>query len=338
MQGLIDSTLREGAQSVGVHFSKQDKIKIARTLAEIGIEEIELGIAAVGAEQLDDLFSSCRPLTNGSRLALWCRCKNDDIAVAARLQPDVLSLSIPTSDLHLREKLGRDRKWAAANLRAAIHQAKDLGLKYISVGFEDAGRADPLFLEQLAQIVDQNGGHRIRLADTVGTCSPGRIQEMILNLRRTTAIAIGIHAHNDFGMATANTISAIEAGADWGDVSTLGLGERAGMAKLEEVAGFLALQHRRPGYRIDLLKTLCETVGKAAGRTILPHHPVIGEDIFACETGLHLQGLLREPSTYEPFNPQLVGSERRLLFGIKAGKRAVQEFLTRREQNAPAPS
>ena len=336
MQGLIDSTLREGAQSVGVHFSMQDKVEIVKQLTEIGIEEIELGIAAVGAEPLDGLFSRCRPLQKKSRFALWCRCNKEDIAAAAQLHPDVLSLSIPASDLHLHEKLGRDRKWAATSLRAAIHQARNMGLKYISVGFEDAGRADPLFVKQLAQIVHQNGGQRIRLADTVGTCSPGQIQEMITCLRQTTPLAIGIHAHNDFGMATANTITALAAGADWGDVSVLGLGERAGMARLEEVAGFLALQNHRPTYRPELLKLLCETVSRASKRNIEPHHPVIGEEIFACETGLHLQGLLREPSTYEPFNPQLVGSERRLLFGAKAGKRAIQRLLANHQQITPA--
>lgn len=336
MQGLIDSTLREGAQSVGVSFSKHDKISIFTMLAEIGIEEIELGIASANSESLADLFESCRPRQKKSRMAVWCRCNEEDVATAAQLQPDVLSLSIPASDLHLQQKLGRDREWAVANLCRAIQKARNMGLDYISVGLEDAGRADPGFLRRLARTVYRSGGQRIRIADTVGTCCPKKIQEMITGLRLITPLAIGIHAHNDFGMATANTITALTAGADWGDVSALGLGERAGMARLEEVAGFLALQRHRPGYRIDLLKALCQTISRAANRQIEPHHPVIGEEIFACETGLHLQGLLRDPNTYEPFDPQLVGSRRKLLFGTKVGKNAVLKLLADHHQSAPA--
>ncbi len=332
MQGLIDSTMREGAQSVGVHFSPADKIRIARMLIATGIEEIELGLAA-DAERLAGLFRACRRLNPATRLALWCRCREDDIKAAARVRPDVLALSIPASDLHLERRLHRSRQWAIDSLRAAIRDARHADLPCISVGLEDAGRADPHFLAILAAEATRAGASRIRLADTVGTCSPAHIQGMITRLRGVTPLAIGIHAHNDFGMATANTIAALEAGADWGDVSVLGLGERAGMAKLEEVAGFLALRHRRPGYRADLLKGLCETVARAAKRTVTPHHPVIGEAIFTCETGLHLQGLLREPSTYEPFAPQLVGSERRLLFGAKVGESAVQGLLASRRQD-----
>ncbi len=333
MQGLIDSTLREGAQSVGVHFCRKEKIAIIKLLIAVGIEEIELGLAT-DRQRMANLLHTCHKLESKTRFALWCRCRKDDIRAAAQLRPDVLSLSIPTSDLHLERRLLRNRQWAMESMRNAITQARAAKLPYISVGFEDASRANPNFLKELAREATRAGANRIRLADTVGTCSPARTQEMVRDLRKDTPLAIGVHIHNDFGMATANTIAALEAGADWGDVSVLGLGERSGMAKLEEVAGFLAIQNRRPGYRADLLKTLCATVSRAATRTIEPHHPVIGEAIFTCETGLHLQGLLHEPSTYEPFAPELVGSERQLLFGVKVGQRAVEGLLASQKQTA----
>lgn len=336
MQGLIDSTLREGAQSVGVHFSSGEKVRIAELLIKIGIEEIELGLAS-DAAQISELLNTCRQIEGNTRFALWCRCRSDDVSAATELHPDVLSLSIPTSDLHLERRLHRNRQWAVDSLRRAIGQARAAKLAYISVGLEDASRADPEFLAELAREATAAGADRLRLADTVGTCSPARTQEMVKHLREQTPLPIGIHAHNDFGMASANTISALEAGAEWGDVSVLGLGERAGMARLEEVAGFLALCNHRPGYRTELLKTVCATVGRAAQRSVQPHHPVIGEAIFTCETGLHLQGLLREPSTYEPFDPQLVGSERQLLFGAKVGQRAVQDLLANHQQDATPP-
>lgn len=336
MQGLVDSTLREGAQSVGVHFTRTEKRSIAELLIKIGIEEIELGLATDGAE-LADLFNSCRRRMGTTRFALWCRCREDDVNAAIAIRPDVLSLSIPSSDLHLERRLQRNRQWAINSLRSAINQARKANLPYISVGFEDASRADPEFLAELARVATAAGADRLRLADTVGTCSPTQTQEMIRQLREQTSLAIGIHAHNDFGMATANTIAALEAGADWGDVSVLGLGERAGMARLEEVAGFFALHRHRPGYRADLLKTACATVSRAAQRNVEPHHPVVGEAVFTCETGLHLQGILNEPSTYEPFDPQLVGSERQLLFGTKTGLRAVEGLLASHQQSAPQP-
>ncbi|MDH3392574.1 MAG: pyruvate carboxyltransferase [Desulfobulbaceae bacterium] len=333
MKGLVDSTLREGAQSVGVHFNRAEKIRIIELLVKIGIEEIELGLASDKAE-IADLLASCRNTENETRFAIWCRCRADDVRAATELRPDVLSLSVPSSDLHLERRLHRNRQWAIDSLRAAIEQARAANLPYISVGLEDASRADPKFLAELADTATTAGADRLRLADTVGTCNPTRIQEMVSHLREQTHLAIGIHAHNDFGMATANTITALTAGADWGDVSILGLGERAGMAKLEEVAGFLSLHNHHRSYRVELLKAACKIVSDATQRIIQPHHPIIGEAIFTCETGLHLQGLLREPSTYEPFDPQLVGSKRQLLFGTKIGQGAVEGLLANHQQSA----
>lgn len=334
MQGLIDSTLREGEQAVGVRFSLVEKISIFRMLVQMGVEEIEIGLAAE-YRQIADLCQYCRGSKKNSRIALWSRCRSDDIAAAARMRPDVLSLSVPVSDLHLRQRLRRDRKWAVTAMQESIREARAAGIQYISIGFEDATRADLSFLELLAETASTAGAHRIRLADTVGTATPAQIQQLVDRLKRTAPLAIGVHAHNDFGMATANTIAALEAGAEWGDVTVLGLGERAGMARLEEVAGFLTLRDNRPRYRADLLRPLTTLVARLTNRAVGPHHPVVGEEIFACETGLHLQGLLREPSTYEPFDPQLVGNRRQLLFGAKVGRGAVAELLTGQEVPPP---
>ncbi len=336
MPALIDSTLREGEQSVGVGFSPASRLEIVRLLAALGIEEIELGIAAPrNRSQLAELLGRCRPPQTprgAPRLALWCRCRAEDIALAAELRPDVLSLSIPTSDLHLTRRLGQSREWAAATLPQAITLARQLGIGSVSVGFEDASRAEPHFLEELARLVHRAGGERLRLADTVGILSPAKMADLVRRLLRVTPLAVGVHAHNDFGMATANTVAAFEAGAEWGDAAVLGLGERAGMARLEEVAGYLTLGSQENGYRTQMLKPLCATVARAAGRAIAANHPVVGEAVFTCETGLHLQGLLRDPATYEPFAPERVGSARRLLFGAKTGRRAVEEALRANDQ------
>ncbi len=327
MKGLIDSTLREGEQAPGVFFPLAVKIKIARLLSRIGIEEIEVGIATSYDQELPLLMRILRRKINRSRLALWSRCVATDIDFAASLEPDVLSLSIPASDLHIYEKLGRNRRWITETLAESINFSKNKGIPFVSVGLEDATRADEDFLDLLIQIAEQAGAARIRLADTVGIASPASITRLVNRISRTTKLEIGLHSHNDFGMATANGIAALEAGADWADATVLGIGERAGNSRLEEMAGYLALRGERRPYKTKHLRTLCLTVAHAAQRQIAGSHPLVGNDIFTCETGLHLQGLARNPATYEPYEPERVGGERRLLLGRKAGKRAIQDRL-----------
>lgn len=327
MKGLIDSTLREGEQTPGVFFPLAVKIKIAKLLARVGIEEIELGIATPYDRELPLLMRILRRRTRGSRLALWCRCVDADIDFAAALAPDVLSLSIPASDLHIYEKLGRNRGWVKETLASAIRHSLARRIPAVSVGLEDATRADEDFLDQLIQTAEQAGAARVRLADTVGIASPADIAGLVRRVSRISMLEIGVHTHNDFGMATANGIAALQAGADWADTTVLGIGERAGNSRLEEMAGYLALRGERRPYRIEHLRPLCSMVAHAAARPIAGSHPLVGEEIFTCETGLHLQGLARNPATYEPYDPARVGGQRRLLLGRKSGKRAIQDRL-----------
>ncbi|RJX31487.1 MAG: pyruvate carboxyltransferase [Desulfurivibrio sp.] len=327
MKGLIDSTLREGEQAPGVFFPLAVKIRIARLLARIGIEEIELGIATPYDEELPTLLRILRRMVRSSRLALWSRCVAADIDFAATLAPDILSLSIPASDLHIFEKLGRSRSWVRETLASAIRRSLAKGIPAVSVGLEDASRADEDFLGQLIQTAEQAGAARVRLADTVGIMSPAAIAGLVRRISRITRLEIGVHTHNDFGMATANAIAALQAGADWADATVLGIGERAGNSRLEEMAGYLALRGDRRPYKTEHLRSLCLTVAHAAARPIAGSHPVVGEEIFTCETGLHLQGLTRNPATYEPYEPERVGGQRRLLLGRKSGKRAIRDRL-----------
>ncbi len=332
--GIIDSTLREGEQAPGVRFSRQQRTALVRTLAHIGVEEIELGIAAPGYNHLPDLVSEARQLAGERcRLGLWSRCRPEDIRFAARCRPDVLSLSVPVSDLHISQRLQKDRAWVRETVAASIRQALDLGIPRVAAGLEDGSRADPEFLVQVAGIAEQAGAFRVRLADTVGICSPAAITALVRRLGNSVRIAIGVHCHNDFGMATANSVAALEAGADWLDATVLGIGERAGNCRLEEVIGFLALQRDCSRYRTDLLPGLCRRVAAAAGMTIAGNHPLVGSSLFTCETGLHQHGLAVNPMTYEPYDPCRVGARRQLLFGLKTGTRAIHLQLARRGVN-----
>jgi len=325
LDSLIDSTLREGEQAPSVLFADEDKYNIIEELYRVGIEEIELGIATPVNTYLPRLVKEARRRTVEScRLSLWCRCKAEDIAFAATCSPDLLSLSIPVSDAHIRERLGKDRTWITTTLASSIQQALAAGIPAVAVGMEDASRADIDFLLVTAKIAEQHGATRIRLADTVGICSPARMTNLIQAVKETVSLSLAVHCHNDFGMATANSIAALEAGADSLDATVLGLGERAGNCRLEEVIGYLALVLGEKRYHPEFLPKLCQLVAKAAGKDIADNHPLVGSAIFTCESGLHQHGLTVNPDMYEPYAPERVGGTRRLRFGEKTGARAVQ--------------
>ncbi|MDP2003834.1 MAG: LeuA family protein [Desulfurivibrionaceae bacterium] len=325
VKGLVDSTLREGSQTVGVAFSLEQKVAIARDLVRVGVEEVEVGIASPLDRELPALVARCRGEAGVRRLGLWCRCREEDIACGLQLAPDVLSLSVPVSDLHVRVKLNLKRSAVAEMVARAVSRAR-AAVPYVSLGLEDATRAEPAFLREIVTVACESGVDRIRIADTVGVATPGSIGALVRELRSTFAVEIGVHMHNDFGMATANAIAALEAGAHWADVTVLGLGERAGNSRLEEVAGYLALQGGRP-YATTLLPDLARLAADCSGRKIEAHQPVIGAGIFACETGLHLAGLAKDPRTYEPYEPILVGARRQWSYGAKVGRQGVAERL-----------
>ena len=322
MKGLVDSTLREGAQTVGVTFSLEQKKEIVTGLVQVGVEEVELGVATPYDLDLPKLVRFAGRKGESTRTSLWCRCIPDDIDYAASLHPDVLSLSIPGSDLHIEKKLGKDRTWVLNTIEASVARAMLRGCKIVSLGIEDATRADMGFLVEMAQRAVRAGAQRIRLADTVGISTPAECAEMVGRLKSRFSVDVGVHCHNDFGMATANSLAALDAGADWADVTVLGLGERTGNARLEEVAGFLAIR-RCFAYNIEAVSTLAKRVSKLSKREIAPSHPLLGSSIFHCETGLHIQGLERDSRTYEPYPPERVGAQRELLFGSKIGRQQV---------------
>ena len=322
---LIDTTLREGEQTPGVVFTPADRERILDGLAAVGVDEAEVGIASPRAPCPARLLAYARGRHRQLRLSLWARCRDEDIEVAVRLAPDILSLSIPVSDIHLQRRLAVDRSWALQTMEKSIVLAQERGL-HPAIGFEDAGRADRDFLLAMARAAAARGVVRIRIADTLGTSSPGEFAALVTAIAEAVPCPLAVHTHNDFGMATANAIAALQAGASFADTVVLGLGERAGCARLEEVAGYLALVKHQGDLHLEHLKPLARLVATLSGRTIAANRPLIGEALFTCETGLHLQGLHRDPSTYEPFPPERVDATRRLLLGPKCGRRALAAF------------
>ncbi len=318
-----DTTLRDGEQTAGVVFTLAEKLAIAKSLSEAGVPELEIGIPMMGQAEVDSI-QAIVALNLESRLMVWGRMTASDLAACAKTNVQLVNLSIPVSDLHIERKLGQSRDWVLAQIAYFVRQACDLGL-CVSVGGEDASRADQSFVLQVAETAQTAGAVRFRYADTLGLLDPFTTYERIHQLVKSSDLAIEIHAHDDLGLATANSIAAIKAGASHVNTTVNGLGERAGNAPLEEVV--MAL------WRIDGLETgvdmyrfpaISKLVADASGRAIAANKSIVGEAVFTHESGLHVDGLLKDPATYEGFDPAQVGRHRQLVLGKHSGSHGLR--------------
>lgn len=316
---IDDTTLRDGEQTAGVMFTRAEKISIARMLDAAGVQEIECGIPAMGkAEQ-----SAVRALVDlglRARLITWNRAVVSDIRTSLACGVTAVDISLSVSDIMIAHKLRKSREWVMEQLKEALGFAKENGL-YVSVGGEDAGRADPCFLVELLRLSRSMGADRFRFCDTLGILDPFDMYEKISMLRRAVPdLDLEVHTHNDLGMATANALAGIRAGARFVNTTVNGLGERAGNAALEEVV--MALKVARgvdTGIDTQRFRDLSRLVGKASRRPVPPWKAVVGERVFAHESGIHADGVIKNPKNYEGFDPAEVGLRRYLVVGKHSG-------------------
>lgn len=324
-----DSTLRDGEQAPGVSFTLSEKVAIARALERAGVDEIEAGTPAMGDAEIEALTAIGQTI-RASAVIAWCRMSGTDVDATLRTGLQRVSLSIPMSNPQMRAKGYGGQEDVLARLARVVRYALDRGLT-VAVGGEDSSRADPDFVPAVLEAVQRAGAHKFRFADTLGVLDPFGTYDIFRRMRAQTDLELEFHGHDDLGLATANTLAAARGGATHVSVCALGLGERSGNAPLEQVAVALA-ETSASRTRIDFtaLQALADTVADAARRPIPVSQPIVGATAFSHESGIHVSGLLRDPTTYEALDPARFGRSRQIVLGKHSGIAAIRHALFER--------
>ena len=323
---INDTTLRDGEQAAGVAFTVAEKVFFATLMDAIGVQELEIGVPAMGGSEAKAIAEIVK-LGLQTKLTGWNRAIRSDIDASLACGLERVHISVPVSELQIAVKFQGNSQFVFKRLQETISYACDRGL-YISVGGEDSSRADENFLLDVALAAQNWGASRFRFCDTVGILDPLTTHKKVQQLVDKLVIPVEMHTHNDFGMATANALAGIRAGATSVNTTVNGLGERAGNAALEEVV--MALK-RIYGINIGIdttkFKEISDFVVKASGCDVPPWKAIVGKNAFTHESGIHGHGVLQNPATYEPFSPEEIGRERRLVIGKHSGKHLITNFL-----------
>jgi 2-isopropylmalate synthase len=323
---IFDTTLRDGEQTPGISVNPQQKVQIAVKLDELGVDVIEAGFPMVSRGEMQAIRSIVKQGLKAEICGLARAAKSDiDAALACDLR--YIHLFIATSDIHMQYKLKMSRQKVFENAVSAVDYAKRHGV-VVEFSAEDATRSDRSFVNSVFKAVADTGADRLNIPDTVGYATPEYIAELVNSVKSTTNLPISMHCHDDLGLAVANTIAGINAGASCAQVTINGLGERAGNASLEEVVMALqCLYHRQHSIRTQLLYETSKFVSNAMGIIVQPNKAIIGENAFGHESGIHTHGIINNPLTYEPINPDLVGRKRWLQAGKHAGAHGIRYML-----------
>ena len=323
---IDDTTLRDGEQTAGVVFANDEKIHIARMLDKIGVHQIEAGIPAMGGDEKDAIKAIAALNLNCSILG-WNRAVKSDIDDSIECGVDAAAISISSSDIHIEHKLRKSREWVLESVKTSVDYAKGFNL-YVSVNAEDASRSDMEFLLQFARTAKEMGADRLRYCDTLGILDPFETFMRVKTIIDIIGIDVEMHTHNDFGMAIANAIAGIKAGATYVNTTINGLGERAGNASFEEfVMALKYLENVDLGIDTHLFREISEYVATASGRFIPAWKPIVGDNLFLYESEIRATNVMKDSRTFELFGPEDVGLERKIILGKYSGVNTVLSKL-----------
>lgn len=309
---ITDTTLREGIQSKNLELSFDEKKVLFFLLASAGIEEIEAGVPAHSKEEREYIRSLVETQF-GNKVIAWNRANIKDVELSLYCGVKKVEIAFPISDIMIQDKLRKDRNYILKLAEIVIPYAKERGL-YVSVGFEDVSRAEESFVYSFAKHVKDLGADRVRLSDTVGVLNPLQTQILIKNI--SSIIDVEVHFHNDFGMATANSVTASLCGAKFINTSLLGLGERCGITPTEHVVFYLELiKGIDTGVNIKSLYDIIQYLVEKKGLQVDFNKPIVGENAFVSKSSIHIDGLLKSKRTYIPFDPDIIGRNVEFVFG-----------------------
>lgn len=326
---IVDTTLRDGEQAPGVVFSVDEKLKIAGLLDEIGIPELEIGSPAISSTERQDLKAIVQAGFS-FRTSCWCRAVKQDIDYAFETGSAGVNISYPVSTVQL-EAIGKSKEWVLSELPHIVKYAQGK-FEYVSIGAQDASRAESDFLHEYIALAADLDIYRVRIADTVGVLNPFSTADLIKNIAQNfPELTLEFHAHNDLGMATANAVSAVMAGVQAVSTTVNGLGERAGNAAMEEF--LFALKKSTDvelPYLYNKLIPLSEFVYEASNRDVPVSKPIVGSMVLKHETGIHTRSILSNPKSYELFDEVELGRKSDFVFGKFSGKASIAHLFAKK--------
>lgn len=323
---IFDTTLRDGEQTPGVSMTPEEKLEIAQYLDKLGVDVIEAGFPVASKGEREAVKMIAKAELNAQICGL-ARPWKEDIDAVLECNADYIHLFIATSDIHLKYKLKLSREQVLEKAVQGVEYAKQNGIT-VEFSAEDATRTDPSFLLEVFKAVRAAGSDRLDIPDTVGVATPSGIGKIVRAIKSKLDTPIAIHCHDDFGLAVANSIAAVEAGATQVHATINGIGERAGNAALEEVVMSLhCLYNQKTRINTKLIYETSRLVSKLMGVVVQPNKAIVGDNAFGHEAGIHTQGVLSNPLTYEPMEPELVGRRRWLKAGKLAGRHGIKAQL-----------
>lgn len=336
---ILDTTLRDGEQAPGVALSVAEKVFLATELAKTGVAELEIGSGGMGGMELEairEIISLGLPV----RAFTWNRVHSKDIGLSLSAGVKNMFISAPVSLTHIRDIMRKSPEEVLRQVGEMIRYATNEGV-YVAQGLIDASRADDTFMKEMIHAGESAGAKRFRVSDTAGLLSPERTSELIRNVKSITNCTIEFHAHNDFGLALANTLSAISAGAEIVDTTLLGVGERSGNVSLDQLV--MALDHgpanphgdtdghtgagseteARSVGNMDQIIRLSKAFAEMIHYDIAPDRPFLGSRIFSHESGVHADGIKKDPASYQPYDPSITGHEHKIVPGKHTGSGSI---------------